>query len=346
MEDQGKMDSKVKISVIIPVYNIEKYLKKCVDSVLHQSFEDYEIILINDGSTDNSFEIVNDYAKQYPDKVIAYSKENGGLSSARNYALDRATGEYITFLDSDDYLDSDYLERLYTAAKENDSDMVCSGQKKVDADGHTLAVLSYPIDKNPECILRRLNISGKLYRREYIEKHHMRFADGKIYEDDPFNLVMLFLAKNFVILHYEGYNQLVRQGSITSHKIDASKMPYKALEKSIAYVVKHKSEVNRYDVFEYTVLSFFTYFIFQANKKHMYLAKSKERTSDIDTVLRFCDFTLYILRKYMPNYRCNPHIKLLKNRELQLLQRLGVWGYVHLCKLGLLKMFTKIYYKL
>lgn len=346
MTEEKNANDKIKVSVIIPVYNVEKYLKRCVDSVLNQSFRDYEILLINDGSTDGSWKIIKDYLGKYPLQIKAYSKENGGLSSARNYALDRVNGEYVTFLDSDDYLDSDYLERLYKAAKDNNSDMVCSGQKKVGADGHTLAVLSYPVDKNPSCILRRLNISGKIYRREYIEKHHMRFADGKIYEDDPFNLVMLFLAKNFVILHYEGYNQLVRQGSITSYKIDASKMPYKALEKSIAYVVSHKSEINDYDVFEYTVLSFFTYFIFQANKKHMYLAKNKERRSDISTVLKFCDFTLYILKKYMPKYEKNPHIKLYKNIELQLFQRLGVWGYVKLCRLHMLKVFTRLYYKI
>lgn len=343
---EHREETRVKVSVIIPIYNVEQYLRRCIESVLHQSFREYEIILVNDGSTDRSLEIVNDYVKRFPLQIKAYSKENGGLSSARNFALDRAVGEYVTFLDSDDYLDDDYLERLYKAAKENNSDMVCSGQKKVGTDGHILAVLSYPIDKNPDCILRRLNISGKLYRRKYIERHKMRFADGKIYEDDPFNLVMLFLAKNFTILHYEGYNQLVRQGSITSYKIDSAKMPYKALEKSIAYVVKNKSEVNDYAIFEYTVLSFFTYFIFQANKKHMYLKKSDERKSDINTVLKFCDFTLYILKKYMPDYKSNPHVKLMRNRELQLTQRVGVWVYVLLCKLGCLKIFTRLYYKL
>lgn len=335
----------IAVSVIIPVYNVERYLAKCIDSVLEQTFEDYEIVLVNDGSTDGSRKIIQKYRENYPDKVKAYDKENGGLSSARNYALDRVKGEYVTFLDSDDYIDRDYLQVLYSAAKENDSDMVCGGQKKVASDGSTLACLSYPLKKNPNTILRRLNISGKLYRRSYIEKHNMRFADGKIYEDDPFNLVMLFLAKNFKLIGYEGYNQLVREGSITSKKIDVSKMPYDALEKSIAYVTEHKDEVPEYDVFEYTVLSFFTYFIFQANKKHMYIKRSKERKSDVKTVLEFCHFTVRILETYMPSYYKNQHVSLLKNRDLQLLQRLGVWGYVHLCKYKMLRPFTSLYYK-
>lgn len=340
------MQSNPNVSVIIPVYNVEKFLRKCVESVLNQTLKNIEILIINDGSTDGSQKVIEELEKKYPNKIKAYVKENGGLSSARNYALDMASSEYVTFLDSDDYLDKDYLEKLYFEAKKYDSDMVVSGQRKVAEDGRVLATLSYPIDKNPQCILRRLNISGKIYKREYIEKHHMRFAIGKTYEDDPFNLVMLFMAKNFRILKYEGYNQLVREGSITSKKIKAEKIPYEALEKSISYVTKNREEVNDYSVFEYTVLSFFTYFIFQANKKHMYLKKGEERRSDVSVVLQFCDFSRRILEKYLPAYYKNEHIKIFKHKELQLSQRCGVWLYAKLCRFDLLNIFTKIYYKL
>lgn len=332
------------VSVIIPVYNVEKYLRKCLDSVMHQTLQNFEVIIVNDGSTDSSLEIIDEYSKKYPNKVRAFNKKNGGLSSARNFALEKSRGEYITFLDSDDYLDEDYLERLFTEAKLNNSDMVCSGQKKVTEDGKVLAVLSYPMIKGKKCVLRRLNISGKIYKREYIEKHQMKFALGKTYEDDPFNLTMLFLAQNFRIINYEGYNQLVREGSITSKKINVDKIPFEALESSISYVIDHKNEINDYEIFEYTVLSFFTYFIFQANKKHLYLKKGKERKSDCEVVLTFCDFTKKILKNYMPNYYKNSNVKFWKNRELQLLQRCGVWLYVKLCRVGLLSLFTKIYY--
>lgn len=332
------------ISVIIPVYNVENYLEKCLTSVLNQTFRDIEVLVINDGSTDGSQKVIDYFREKNPSVIKAYKKENGGLSSARNYALKLAKGEYITFLDSDDYLDRDYLEKLYAEAKKHDSDMVCSGQRKVAEDGSVLAVLSYPIDKNPNCVLRRLNISGKIYRREYIEKHHMRFALGKTYEDDPFNLVMLFLAKRFRILKYEGYNQLVREGSITSKKIVEDKIPFKELEKSISYVVANKKDVNNYEIFEYTVLSFFTYFIFQANKSHAYLKKGNERKSDLRVVLKFCNFTVHILKKYMPEYYSNKNVKIFKNKELLLSQRCGVWLYTRLCRGGLLNTFTKLYY--
>lgn len=334
-----------KVSVIIPVYNVEKYLEKCVDSVLNQTLKDVEILVINDGSTDNSQKIIEKLVRKAPHKIKAFTKENGGLSSARNYALDLACGEYIAFLDSDDYLDNDYLEVLYVEGKKHNSDMVCSGQRKVTEDGKVLATISYPIDKNPNTIARRLNISGKIYKKDYIEKNHMRFAVGKTYEDDPFNLVMFFLTKNLRILKYEGYNQLVREGSITSKKIRTDKIPYQALENSIAYVVKHKKDVNDYEIFEYTVMSFFTYFIFQANKRHVYLKKSNERKSDCSVVLEFCDFSERIINQYMPEYCRNKHLKIFKNKELPLSQRAGVWLYAKLCKYHVLKKFTNIYYK-
>lgn len=340
------MTSIKKISVIIPVYNVENYLPKCIDSVLSQSFKAFEIIIINDGSTDGSANVIESYKKQYPDIIKAYYKENGGLSSARNYALDIAQSKYITFLDSDDYLDSEYLEILYHTAEKNDSDMVCGGQKKVDKNGKILARLKYPLDKNPNTILRRLNISGKLYRREYIEKYHMRFAEGKTYEDDPFNLFMIFMARNLKLVPYEGYNQLVREGSITSKKILSSKIPYEALEYTIKYVSSHKETCNDYSVFEYTVMSFFAYFIFQANKSHAYLAQGKDRKSDCSAVLEFCDFTLRILKKYMPFYYKNKNLVIWKNTDLLFKQRIGTLGYSVMCRFKVLKLFVRLYYKL
>ena len=93
-----------KVSVIVPIYNVEKYLKKCLDSLVNQTLDDIEIILVNDGSKDNSKQIAEKFANDYPNKIIYLEKENGGLSSARNYGLKHAKGDYISFVDSDDYV--------------------------------------------------------------------------------------------------------------------------------------------------------------------------------------------------------------------------------------------------
>ena len=105
-----------KVSVIVPIYNVEKYLPKCLDSLVNQTLDDIEIILVNDGSLDDSRKIAKEYSEKYKDKIIYLEKENGGLSDARNYGIPYATGEYIAFLDSDDYIDIDAYKQMYEKA--------------------------------------------------------------------------------------------------------------------------------------------------------------------------------------------------------------------------------------
>ena len=113
-----------KVSVIVPVYNVEKYLAKCLDSLVIQTLEDIEIIVVNDGTKDNSQLIINQYVKNYPDKVFSYIKKNGGLGDARNYGLQYANAEYIGFVDSDDYVSPHMYEKLYKKAISDNSDLV------------------------------------------------------------------------------------------------------------------------------------------------------------------------------------------------------------------------------
>ena len=113
---------KPKISVIVPIYNTEKYLEKCLDTLVNQTLEDIEIILINDGSPDNSEKIVEKYIDKYQDKIVYYKKENEGQGVARNYGIDIARGQFISFVDSDDYIDKTMFEKLYNKAIENKAD--------------------------------------------------------------------------------------------------------------------------------------------------------------------------------------------------------------------------------
>lgn len=113
------------ISVIIPVYNVEKYLRRCVDSILNQTISNYEIILVDDGATDTSGLICDEYAKKYHNKIRVYHKKNGGLSDARNYGIVHASGTLITFIDSDDYISQYYLQVLYSKLKEVGANIAC-----------------------------------------------------------------------------------------------------------------------------------------------------------------------------------------------------------------------------
>lgn len=334
----------VGISVVIPVYNVERYIAGCLNSVFAQSFTDFEIVIVNDGSKDNSKEIIAQFQEKYGEKIVYLEKENGGLSSARNMALEHVNGKYITFLDSDDYLATDYLGLLYTTAEQNHCDVVCSGQNKVREDGEIISKIRYQVTDG-KCLTRRLNISGKLYRTEYVKKQGILFPLGKTYEDNPFNLVMLFMTKNIIFLEYEGYNQIVHEGSITSQKIDINKLPFAALEKSIKHNLTNGEELNDRELFEFTVLSFFTYFLFVRNKKKEYLTAS-DKNSDIVTVMQICEHFQRFVQEYFPKCYKNKYARIFKGGDLVFVQRIGVKVFAYLCKFNLLKTFTMIFYKI
>mgnify|MGYP000287779322 FL=1 len=131
MKSERNFDS-IKVSVIVPVYNVEAYLERCLDSLVKQTLEEMEIIVVNDGTKDNSQAIIDRYAAAYPQKVISLIKENGGLSDARNYGIPYAHGEYIGFVDSDDYLNVTMYQKLYDRAAETDSDIVVCGIYGID----------------------------------------------------------------------------------------------------------------------------------------------------------------------------------------------------------------------
>lgn len=208
-----------KISVIVPVYNVEKYLPRCIDSILSQSFTDFELILVDDGSPDNSGKICDEYA-QKDNRVRVFHKSNGGVSSARNLGLDNARGEWVTFIDSDDHVDVDYLQELISFVNHGSIDWVVTlntikkhtPHKSVSLkyDDYNQLFSLYDLDKNGYVI-------GKLYKRDIVNRVNLRFNE-KIHlgEDSMFGLLYLLETKNIVLIHSEKYfyeNQ--RPGSLT-----------------------------------------------------------------------------------------------------------------------------------
>ena len=120
-----------KLSIVALVYNLEKYLPRCLEALVNQTLEEIEILCVDDGSTDSAPQIIEEYAKKYPNKVKAFHKENGGEFTTRNYGLERAQGEYVTFVDTDDYVEPNWAEKLYTAAKEADADLAVCGFERI-----------------------------------------------------------------------------------------------------------------------------------------------------------------------------------------------------------------------
>lgn len=334
------------ISIVMPCYNSEQYIGRTLKSVFGQSFTDYELILVDDGSPDRIPEIIDKVKEEHPDKVSVFHKENGGQSTARNLALDHAKGEYIAFWDSDDYADADYLERLYTAAKEHDSDMVISGSHEVDPQGNIYQNLGYPVDLVPDYVGRRLSPHGKLYRKKFLDENNIRFVPGKIFEDNPFNLFAMFLSKNQVILPYLGHYQVIHKGSTMSSVMTADRMPFDELKRAMKYLNEHREDVNDWDVYEYTVLSFLTYFIFLGNRAHLRNAhRDKKGHKNMNSLIKqMCDMAQEAVPKYCPNFMKNPYLPLGRQKTLSLLQRAGTLTFAILVKTHLLKPFAMVYY--
>lgn len=339
------------ISVIMPCYNTEKYIGKTLESLYRQTMQDFEIVFVDDGSTDSTPQLLKECEaklnREGDKRVTIITVENGGQSRARNIGMDAACGEYIVFLDSDDYVDDDYFETLYKAAADNESEMVLSGQRKVDEEGNVIAVIEYPVDRIPGYALRRLNPHGKLYKRSFLEKHNIKYAEGKLYEDNAFNFKAMFICKNQVILPYIGHYQVIHPGSTMTKQMNPDKIPYEALEDGIAYTLSHEDIITDKDIFEFTVLSFMTYYIFQANRKHIYSTeKIKGRKSDPKVLKDICDYTMRVIPQYFPKYYKNKYVGILKCRYLTLSQRLGVSLFVKLLRLRLLWPFVKVFYAL
>lgn len=210
------------ISIIVPVYKVENYLRQCVESIQAQTYSNLEIILVDDGSPDKCPQICDDLAKT-DKRIKVVHKENGGLSSARNLGLDKATGEYITFVDSDDTINSQMIERLFDAISINNADISMCGCRTVTDDGKLLAIDSFEegrIFKNEELIsmiILPLKTASwnKLFKRSVIKDS--RFPEGKIHgEDLVFLMDIINQSTKLVTVKYNGYNYFKRGNSITT----------------------------------------------------------------------------------------------------------------------------------
>ena len=339
-------DKKIAVSIIVPCYNTQKYIKKSFASMIGQSFKNIEIILIDDGSTDLTAQIVDGYKEEYPGIVTVMHKKNEGQSVARNMAIDIAKGEYCVFWDSDDYADVDYIEILYGTAKQDDLDVVISGSHMVDENGVILENIYYPVDKFPEYALRRLSPHGKMYKIEFLNKHNIRFAPGKIYEDNPFNFQAMFLTKKQKVLSYTGHYQVVHMKSSTTSRMTSDKIPYEEYSRSLSYVDAHKEELVDWDLYEFVVLSYFTFLIFVGNREHMNTAVgSKGYKIDKALIKELCDFTVKEIPRHFPHPEKNKHLGIFKERhQLDLRQRAGVWLFTKLVKTHTLKPFALCFY--
>lgn len=292
------------ISVIIPVYNVEKYLSFCLDSVLLQDFDNYEIVVVNDGSTDSCGEILKEYAENY-DKIHLVTQENKGLGGARNTGIDNSQGEYLLFIDSDDSMKPHTLSRLYKDATENQVDIVWFGMDYVCENGTVISTSranenGYRIVTQEECPLLYVNDSyawNKLYKRELFIDNNIRFPERAWYEDLK-TLPKLVLHANKILLSDKVlYNYLQRADSIMHvPNADRNIEMIDAVSDVLNYYKKQNVFDKYYEALEYMtvlhVLVLATLRVAAVNPKHKLLKK-------------FNDFAC----ENFPNYKNNSKIK-------------------------------------
>lgn len=211
-------------SIIIPVYNVENYLRACLDSVMNQTYSDYEVICVNDGSMDNSLLILEEYSSK-SDKIHIIDQLNNGLSVSRNIGIQKARGEYILFLDSDDWIEPNTLKIL--SEKQNGEDLVCFNGRRFFEDGTT---------EEPDTGIEENNLTGweyynkyalvsrkfhfvctvlRIYRKDFLFQHKLFFEEGILHEDNLFTPIACYYAKVVKVITDCLYVYRIRQGSIT-----------------------------------------------------------------------------------------------------------------------------------
>lgn len=317
------------VSIIVPIYNVEPYLRQCVDSILGQTFRDFELILVDDGSPDGCPAICDEYAEKDP-RVRVIHKENGGLSSARNAGLDIAQGEYIAFVDSDDWVQPGYLERLLDAIQNNGADMAMCGVEKFwpEESRAEQFPLSNQILAYGESVSLLVSSAwyhavawNKLYSKRLFDK--LRFPDGYLHEDEAIFHHIIHQCNQVAMIEDVLYHYRQTAGSIM-HQVYRIQRSDKltAMADRIAFAYKENwADVYSFTSAKYVEMFFDYYFRFprtEENKKY-FCRMEKSLRFALPYILR-CKEVSLAHKIYLSMIRINPKIysslkQLLKGAE-------------------------------
>ena len=252
------------ISIIVPVFNSEKYLDRCILSVLTQTYGNFELIFVDDGSTDDSSKIINKYRLRDA-RIKYYYQRNNGAAIARNSGMDRASGKYIFFLDADDFLEKDIIYQMSRVAEQKHSDLVICGYRTVEDRNKEIVVIREVVPKqyqqfsHEEWAYRICATCCRLYSMDLLKKYHIRFTSEKKIngEDIPFSMSANLFANNICVIQEIGYNYLQRKDSAmhTFCGLHDRDLPYQAMNEMLKLADSEKA-VNSIEFFRFGVLKF------------------------------------------------------------------------------------------
>lgn len=293
-----------KVSVIVPVFNTEQYLERCLDSLVNQTLEDIEIVIIDDGSTDKSLQILERYKEKYRNKILLISKENGGQGAARNMGITKCTGEYIGFLDSDDYADLSMYENMWNMANKDNLDLVECRYKYIrEENGEELKTYGYvrPYKSQDDMFIDPLvSPWNKLIKADILKQFDYVFPEGLIYEDTSFFIKMIpYIEKRGFVDEAYIFHMLRGTSTMNANKSKKVGDIFQVLEDIITFY-------NNNDFYE-EYKNELEYFCVK-----ILLCSSIQRISKVsDKKLRnqFINKTFDMIEYQFPQYKDNPYIQ-------------------------------------
>ena len=318
----------VSVSVIIPVYNGERYIERSVESVLSQSVRDIEILMLDDGSTDGSLAMCRRYEQKYPDIIKVFTHTNMGVANTRNKGVSLASGKYIMFLDQDDFFDPGYIKAFLDAAEESDADIVIGGYRRPDKDGR----IRFTVRPTDEEYIRYKNLQAwaKIHRTDFLKDNNILLFPNSIGEDIPFTLRENALADRSVVIDYIGYNWYYNEESVT-HTLQTG------LERNIEGIRKLLGEIHltKTDnpLFEYVVI-----------KTVIYLLLACGRVDTSEVFNRYYRELFDWLSSNYPGYRKNKYI-LSGPRGQERRISIQVFMFIIMHRMTAIRLFTRFFCK-
>lgn len=321
---------KIKVSVIVPVYNVEKFIDKCLNSLVKQSLKEIEIIVVNDGSPDNSQKIIDKYVKKYPEKVQSFIKENGGQGSARNIGIVKAKGEYISFVDSDDFVEKDMYKKLYNKAKENNYDIVVCGNYNVSEDYQNKNIDAFINNYNTDLeniFFGKMAVWNKIYKRDILIKNKLEFKEKVWYEDLAFTLKAIMNSNTFAFIDEPLYDYLIREGSTMNNSNVQRNLEILDAFNDILSYIQHNKKEEYFSKIEFLAIDH----IYISAIVRVLKAEADDKVKR-ETINKLIDY----MNKKFPNYKNNKYINTLsKNRKI-------IYKLINIKMYGLINLIFKV----
>lgn len=332
-------NANIKLSIVAAVYNLEKYLPRCLDALVNQTMQDIEILCVDDGSTDSAPQIIEDYQKKYPDKIKVFHKENGGEFTTRNYGLERAQGEYVTFVDTDDYVEPNWAEKLYNAAKENDADLAVCGFERIDLATNKVVATNMTnfgntvkeIDPKDDYLLF-INPApwNKVYKREKIKD--LRFLPFRGFNDTMFLASCYTRINKIAFVPDVLYHYFLRYDSQihTVNEQDVKNLKKYLLEVKDLYIKSGKYEEMKYILDTFAFLHLGTSVMYRV---------SYDESVNMKQMLKD---TIKYLNENFSNWRKSPFLKLGYSFKKGF-KHIALWGVSLFYKWGIPMVYIKVY---